>query len=558
MSDRWQLVTDLFDAARRLDPAAREAFLEAACGADRELHEEVRSLLEQHRSADGFLARPPVPGLAAEVSRIAAELEAGEVLSNRYRIESRLAGGGQATLYRASDQVLSRPVVIKVLRTEGREDGSLRSRLLQEMEALSRIDHPAVVGILDTGTLEDGSPFLVIQYIEGQSLREALRNGPLDRARTAAILRQIGAALSATHAAGIAHRDLKPENVMLQRLSDGSDAVKLIDFGIAKVERSRLAPEVTTVMIAGTVRYMAPEQFQGENSTASDVYALGLLACEMLCGQPDLRALGGRVGRRAQRLLESALEFRPEARPRNVRQWCDRIADALTATGRRRFLIAASGAMAASAGGWAVASRLRPSPEDTARVIEKVGAFDPLTEGFQPHDELTGTVTWNSDRTALEGWRVTSPSQGYYYRRLSGRQKRMAMERGFSLSAEILAQEGVSLADADIAGLGPRFTLNVIAERDADLVRLVTQVVPAFQGLEVRLPRTAPIYRRYDLRYDPGLQAAALWVDGQKVLAGYRGLRQYQDDMGVAFGAVILASERGVGTFKSVRFEINP
>ena len=135
------------------------------------------------------------------------------------------------------------------------------------------------------------------------------RPGRSRRPVRAGILRQLGAALGAAHAAGVAHQDLKPENIMLQRSSDGSETLKLIDFGIAKVDRSEIEAGMTTVSVAGTIRYMAPEQFHGENSPACDVYALALVTCEMLSGQADVRALPPDVGTRTRRLVNRRWPF---------------------------------------------------------------------------------------------------------------------------------------------------------------------------------------------------------------------------------------------------------
>lgn len=406
--------------------------------------------------------------------------------------------------------------------------------------------------------MEDGSPFLVIQYIDGVSLREAFEAGPLEPLRIASILRQIGAALGATHAIGIAHRDLKPENIMLQRLADGSEAVKLIDFGIAKIERSELEPEITTVMVAGTVRYMAPEQFDARNSPESDIYSLGLVTCEMLCGQPDIRALPDSIQRGTRRKLEAALAFRPKDRPKNVREWTDDLAASISESPRygRRAVIAAAACITLVGTGWLSVRSF--SNDDETRVIEKVNAFDPVSEGFQIHNDLYGTVAETADKTEYDGWRVISRRQGHYYRHLSSTQKRRALERGWKLTAIIRAEEGQSFAGVDFAGYGNRFDICVIARRATDLVRLSTQVVPSRQGIDIEIPRKTPTYRRYELIYDAGLGVATLWVDHQKLLGGYRGWTQFQDDFGLMFGTCVLGSERGTGTFQAVRFEINP
>ena len=294
MKERWDQVTALFGAARELMGPDRESFLAIACQSDPGLRSEVEALLARDVPDDDFLENPP--WMRAD-SLGSISLTPGQVLKDRYRVEGELAAGGQALVYKACDQLLRRSVVIKVMRAEARWNHLLRARFEQEMRALARIDHPGVVGILDVGELEDGSPFLVIQHIPGMSLREALREGPLAAPRISRILRQMGAALRAAHAADVAHRDLKPENIMLQPLDNGGEFVKLIDFGIAKIDKSASDTRATTVMLAGTVRYMAPEQFDGQNSTASDLYSMALVACEMLSGHPDLRALPKKTNR---------------------------------------------------------------------------------------------------------------------------------------------------------------------------------------------------------------------------------------------------------------------
>ncbi len=353
--ERWQQVSDLFASALERGPREAAAFLEEACGDDAELRAEVESLLCEHARAGEFLSHPASAGAASALREVAGEDRyLGTTVGGRYRIEALLAAGGQALVYRASDlTVLSKPVVVKILSVHAGRNPWLRKKFRQEMEALSRIDHPGVVGILDTGELPGGTPFLVIQYVEGVTLRQALDEGPFDLRRAAAILRQIGAALQAAHAIGVAHRDLKPENIMLQRLGDGGERVKLIDFGIAKVEKSAVGPDTTTAMVAGTVRYMAPEQFQGENSRASDIYALARVACEMISGRPEAEALSRAVPRRVKDMIRPALAYRPKDRPANAEVFCNRLADALTGARRisvsRRVVIAGAGLAALGA-----------------------------------------------------------------------------------------------------------------------------------------------------------------------------------------------------------------
>ena len=561
MSGDWDRVTELFGAARLLDEPARSAFLDAACSADRELRAQLDALLSADAGNDGFLdALPPVsPEIFQTFEGL---LRPGTVLKGRYVVDERFAAGGHALVYVATDRVLSRRVIIKVLRAGRLRSSSLKLRFDQEMHALSRIDHPGVVGILDVGELEDGSPFLAIQFVNGESLRTLLSEGPIEPVRVAHILRGIGAALRAAHAGGIAHRDLKPENVMVQRLADGTEAVKLIDFGLAKIDRAEFGGDVTTVMIEGTVRYMAPEQFEGRNSPASDMYSFGLLACELLCGHPNPRALPKNTDRRILRLIESSVAFAPEERPRDVKAWSEDLSEALlrTRAGRRLLVPMLLLSLGAGIATIATLAAIRPDDGTSERIIEKVGAFDPVTEGFEIHAEVSGTVVRTEDNTGFIGWSVasSSPGSGYYFRRLTEAQKRGALARGWTLRTVMKTNAGGGFVVVDLGAAGRRFDINVLREEGADVVRLNTQIVPVLQGLDLRIARAADVFYQCELRFDPGLQTADLWVNGEKRLAGYRGHTQFQEDKGLMFGAAPYKGARGMASFQSVRFEINP
>ena len=210
-------------------------------------------------------------------------------------IQSELGRGGFGVVYLAHDLRLhSRPVVIKVLLEENASDDDwFHRKFAQEIEALARIDHPGVVGVLDAGESPDGPPFVVLQFVNGVTLRSLLRNGSMAFPDVASIVKQLGHALTAAHACGVWHRDLKPENIMLQDLGHGERQVKIIDFGIASVKEARTPQAGDTVAdgtrIAGSVPYMAPEQLTGKPAAASDIYALGVIACEMLTGRRPFR-----------------------------------------------------------------------------------------------------------------------------------------------------------------------------------------------------------------------------------------------------------------------------
>lgn len=555
MNEHWERVTSLFGAARVLDPETRTSFLDVACRGDDELRAELETMLAADTQDDGFLDDPPWVTLAEPPE---TTLTNGQVLKNRYRVDKEIASGGQALVYEAHDLLLTRSVVIKVMRAEGRRNRWLKERFEHEMRALARIDHSGVVGIVDVGDLDDGSPYLVIQHIPGVTLREALAHGPMPPARVAEIVRQIGSALHAAHVAGIAHRDLKPENVMLQRQGD-AETVKLIDFGIAKVEKAGLEPNTTTVMVAGTVRYMAPEQFEGRNSVASDIYAVALVVCEMLTGYPDIRALPKSLRRQVRVMLQSALAFRAEDRPSDVQAWSRQLAETL-GSGRMRTARAVGLIVLALilVGGAAASERWRfGNWGEPVRIIEKVGAFDPLTEGFETHNDISGTVTENPTRTAYDGWSASTKRQGYYFHTFTAAQKRRAFERGWKLTVIMRGEEGNTTVGADFSAPGPRFDINLVQDGDHEVVRLLTQIIPNFRGLE--LQQSPPhAYHQYELVYDPVLKNADLLIDGQLRLRGYRGFSQYLEDRGLTFGAALYKSDRGSGSFKSVRFEISP
>jgi serine/threonine protein kinase len=213
-------------------------------------------------------------------------LQAGDValLNGRYRIERELGRGGIGVVHLARDQQMeSRQVVIKTLLTQRADEKWFRKKFNDEMRALVRLNHPSVVGALDAGVQADGQPFLVMEYIAGETLRARMKAGEIPLTDVVDIVRQTGRALTAAHDRGIYHRDLKPENIMLQDLGHGQRLVKIIDFGIATVKEATDSSRDST-HVAGTPTYMAPEQFDGKPEAASDTYALALIAYELLAG----------------------------------------------------------------------------------------------------------------------------------------------------------------------------------------------------------------------------------------------------------------------------------
>jgi serine/threonine-protein kinase len=255
-----------------------------------------------------------------------------ELLNGRYLLGPRLGQGGFATTYIANDMnVASRRVVVKILLDVRSEDAWALRKFRDEVEALARINHPNVVAVIDSGETAEGKPFLVMQYVAGAPLRQAIPREGMPLPRIANIIRQTGRALSAAHHAGVCHRDLKPENIIVGNSAGAEDEVKLIDFGLAGLRDSGPA----STKVAGTWAYMAPEQFQGKFTTLSDVYQMGVLAYELVTGIQPFRASTPSA---LLSLQTEGLKVRPkELRPELPEAAQDAILKALSANPADRF-----------------------------------------------------------------------------------------------------------------------------------------------------------------------------------------------------------------------------
>jgi serine/threonine protein kinase/formylglycine-generating enzyme required for sulfatase activity len=222
----------------------------------------------------------------------AAALEAG--LSRRFRVVRRLGAGGMGSVFLAEQiAVGNRPVALKVLLRKLLDDPEFLLRFQNEAASTGRIRHPNVVTIYESGQSDDGSPYIAMEYLEGETLRQTLkRRGALPLAECAEVLQQIARGLNSAHKLGILHRDLTPDNIFVTRTEDGDTLVKVVDFGLAKMRES--TTHTLTGTMLGTPAYMSPEQCLGMKSeeldVRSDLYALGIIAYEMLTGRVPFRS----------------------------------------------------------------------------------------------------------------------------------------------------------------------------------------------------------------------------------------------------------------------------
>ncbi|GAA5105848.1 serine/threonine-protein kinase [Haloechinothrix salitolerans] len=222
-------------------------------------------------------------------------ITSGQLLAERYRLDSRIAVGGMGEVWRASDTRLDRTVAVKILKAELSGDAEFLHRFRTEARTTASLNHPGIAAVHDYGEAASGVPgtdgaednlaYLVMELVDGEPLATLLaRAGRMTADRLLPILEQAGRALNAAHERGLVHRDIKPGNILVVRGGDGTDTVKLTDFGIAKAADA--APVTRNGMVMGTAHYIAPEQATGKDaSPASDVYSLAVCGYECLAGR---------------------------------------------------------------------------------------------------------------------------------------------------------------------------------------------------------------------------------------------------------------------------------
>ncbi len=286
MNERWQQVERLYHDALERDAEGRAAFLAEACGDDEALRREVDSLLAYEDQAEDFIESPAMEVAARMMAAPQdAKVVAGQTI-NHYRVTSPLGAGGMGEVYLAEDTRLGRRVALKFLPAHFTQDKGHLRRFEQEARAVAALSHPNVCTIHEVVETGEGRHCIVMEHVEGVTLRTRMRGKRLSLAATADIVLQIAGALSAAHGTGIVHRDIKPENVMVR--PDG--LVKVLDFGIAKYagplrgqDTKESWVKTATGVVVGTTAYMSPEQARGQAVDArTDVWSLGVILYEMV------------------------------------------------------------------------------------------------------------------------------------------------------------------------------------------------------------------------------------------------------------------------------------
>lgn len=283
--ERLRQVEELYHAALELPATERESFIQERCDNDEELRRELETLLAVKKSSNNFFEKPPL-SLAAQMF---AEKDkksnlAGQEISH-YKIIKLLGAGGMGEVYLAEDTKLQRRIALKIVTAQFEHDVERIERFKKEARAISALNHPNIITIYAIEETETGN-FIATEFIDGQTLRERIADGPLPWQEAVKIALQITRALKSAHSVGIIHRDIKPANIMIRR--DG--IVKVLDFGLAKLTardsgdfqtREHTAPN----RVMGTINYMSPEQILGEPVDArTDIFSFGVVLYEMLSG----------------------------------------------------------------------------------------------------------------------------------------------------------------------------------------------------------------------------------------------------------------------------------
>jgi serine/threonine-protein kinase len=287
MAANLQQIEDLFHRAMDVGPEERSRYLDEVCDQDGNLRREVDSLIAAYESSSGLLDEGAVT-LAMRVlgSEPVPSMVGQEV--GPYKILSALGHGGMGTVYLAENRRVNKKVALKFLSSDFITDNWAKRQLIKEAQAVARLDHPNICAVYDFEEIGEHS-FIVMQYIEGQTLSDLIRKKSLQSGQVVNLAQQIANALADAHAHGIIHRDIKPKNIMVTP----SEQVKVLDFGLAKTIPKNLEDATESIshlsregLLVGTIAYMSPEQLRGERlDYRTDIFSLGTVLYEMIWGK---------------------------------------------------------------------------------------------------------------------------------------------------------------------------------------------------------------------------------------------------------------------------------
>jgi eukaryotic-like serine/threonine-protein kinase len=307
----WRRVEDLYHRALQLDESRRAGFLENACGDDHVLRHEVESLLAREKEAENFIESPALEVMGKLVAKERGNLEWANLIGStvsHYMVIKKLGAGGMGVVYEAVDVRLQRRVALKFLPDNLAHDPRALQRFKREAHAASSLNHPSICTIYEVEE-HDGQPVIVMELLEGQSLKERTCNGPLPTDELLELGIQTSDALAAAHTKGIIHRDIKPANIFVA----GLGRMKILDFGLAKAipgHRPEIEPDEDSLtmegVIPGTTAYMSPEQIRGEEIDArSDLFSLGVVLYEAATGKRPF------VGKNRVLMMNAILNEKP-------------------------------------------------------------------------------------------------------------------------------------------------------------------------------------------------------------------------------------------------------
>jgi serine/threonine protein kinase len=362
----------------------------------------------------------------------------GSEIAESYRLLGVLGSGGAGTVFAAEHLRLPRRLAIKILRPD-RGDPDARARFRREAEIIASLSHPHIVEVFDYDVDDAGAPFMVMELLEGETLRDRLRRGPLPLAEVVELVRQVAGAVSAAHARGVVHRDLKPSNLFLRRTASGALDVKVLDFGISKILGDSI-DDTTSGLVLGSPGYAAPEQARGDATwigPATDVFALAAITHEALAGR---RAFGGGtreavlhrilhgdpdplhvhgIARTVERVVRAGLARRPDRRPASTEAFATALAAAALghAAPRRTRRVAIGASVIAASVSVALAVLLVVSQIDThdaaagakpdgAAVIAPIAATTTLPPPPAAEEHATAAAAPTADEPATSTQRA--------------------------------------------------------------------------------------------------------------------------------------------------------